>query len=212
MAIARLLARLFAERAVVQLAHGGTSLVVQRDAAARVLWLDRPLRVVAPAPGAWLGLSFRVDGVVARCACVFEGEEIVGGAPAWRLRYPRRIDYPQQRAAYRAIVVPRGSIRLRCHIGSRVCDGILLDLSTTGFAAVLPADSAPASGSVDVELRLEPVLLVPARILHRVPLPTDAHKCRIGGCFVGLSGAQQACIDRAVAWLQGRWLRARVRS
>lgn len=209
--VARLLGQLRAEVSPIALNGRGVSTVLRLESGGSEWWIEPPSAGSAPAPGQRIGMSFRVDGVVARCAAVFVGEAVVDGRAAWRLRYPRRIDYPQQRQAYRAVVVPPRSVAVQLRDGDGSHAGDLLDLSSLGFGAALSAAAKLQAPALELSVLIEPPLQLKVQLLHRLPLAGDAGRCRIGGRFVDLSAAQQAQVDHAVAMLQGRWLRSRAR-
>lgn len=208
---ARLLGQLRLEASPIALNGRGVSTVLRLEPDGGQWWIEPPPAGSAPAPGQHIGMSFRVDGVVARCAAVFVGEAVVDGHAAWQLRYPQRIDYPQLRQAYRAVVVPPRSVAVQLRDADGSHSGDLLDLSSLGFGAALLAEATLQDSALELSVLIEPPLQLKVQLLHRSPLVGDAGHCRIGGRFVDLSAVQQTQVDRAVAMLQGRWLRSRVR-
>lgn len=210
----RLLGQLRAEAAPVVLNRGGVSLALQLDPVQQRWWIETPPAAAGhpdPVAGAPVGMSFSLDGVVVRCAAQFEGLDHVAGRDAWRLRYPRRIDYPQQRQAYRAVVVPPRSIAVRLAGDGGCHEGFLTDLSALGFGAQLPAAVTRGPAAQVLTIALDVPLQVSVEVLHHRGVDGDPSVCRVGGRFVERSPALQARIDQVVAMLQGRWLRTRVR-
>lgn len=86
----QLLVQLRAQAAPIALALGGVSVAVRVDPDARLWWMDAPPSASPPMRGQLLGMSFRLAGVVARCACVFEGFEPDEASDLWRLRCATR--------------------------------------------------------------------------------------------------------------------------
>ncbi|TAM12289.1 MAG: PilZ domain-containing protein [Nevskiaceae bacterium] len=210
--VVTLLGRLRAEGSLVALVRGGMSMALRLDAANGVWWIEEPNSKWAPRRGQIVGMSFQLDGTVARCAAVFQDIEWVDGQRAWRLALPTHILYPKHRGAYRAVVLSEDVIPVEFHNAEgETFAGSLYDLSFTGLGAVVPVEAVPKPGMQDVTIGFERPLTLPVEVLNAWPEDEDPERVRIGGRFVGLRPGVQDRVDREVAALQRRWLRTRVR-
>lgn len=197
-----------------QFVSGGVSMLLKLEPDSREMLLDSPAGIDEgrqPPAGHLIGMSFRLDGALARCAAPFERLENYQGRLVMRLRYPRRIDYLQHRQAYRAVVETSVAVRLIAAQGD-IVTGELLDLSSLGFGAVLKALPQTREGDLlTMDLTLLEQMNLPVQLLHSRNKPDPRGPYRVGGRFVDISPAQQQSVDRAVADLQGQWLRAHVK-
>lgn len=209
--VVTLLGQLRAEGSLVALVRGGMSMALRLDAAHGVWWIEEPASKWMPVRGQIVGMSFQLDGTVARCAAVFQDVDVIDGQRAWRLALPSHILYPKHRGAYRAVVLSETLIPVEFRGAQGACAGSLYDLSYTGLGAVVPADAVPQRGLQDVMIGFERPLVLPVEVLNTWPEDGDPERVRVGGRFVGLRPGVQDRVDREVAALQRRWLRTRVR-
>lgn len=191
------------------------SMLLSIDLDSDFLILDSPVDVdrLELEPGNEIHVTANLQGIDIRFQCQFEAFVDYEGDIALRVAWPQALKYLERRSDYRVrISAEHAGLELTRDEGEeerQAIDGQIIDLSLGGFGALVEDSPILEKGEVldcTLEFR-EQELTVKAEIRRKSSRSTRG-ECHIGARFARLDPRQKRLLERIVAQLERRAIRA----